>query len=139
MANFALAERRRKARFSTDSLVVAVRRKGTINKLIGVAINFNRHGVAIVLDQPLPKECTVFLSLLSGDTEVDNVIGVVHNCIAQDNGYRCGIQFRTQSSMQFDQEFVEGRLRLLESRFRLCGELSATDFASEPELRLPTR
>ncbi|MEM9620401.1 MAG: PilZ domain-containing protein [Pseudomonadota bacterium] len=117
MADFALAERRSKPRIPTESLVVSVRRKGRINRLVGLAINFNRYGVAIVLDQPLNKDSTVYLALSHGDTHVDELIGVVHNCISQDQGYRCGIQFRTQSPMQFDREMVESRLRQLEARF----------------------
>ncbi len=123
MANFALADRRSKPRFPTEGLVVAVRRKGRLHRLEGLATNFNRHGVAIVLDQPIPKETTVYVTLSNGDTRVDEVIGVVHNCIAQQHGYRCGIQFRTQSAMQFDQELVEATLRLLEARFKTrCAE-----------------
>lgn len=118
MAKFALAERRSKPRIPTDSLIVSVRRKGRLNRLIGVAIDFNRFGIAIVLDQPLTKDTTVFLSLSNGVTKVDELIGVVHNCIGQSQGYRCGIQFRTHSSMQFDQEMVEARLRQLEARYK---------------------
>lgn len=119
MAKLAVAERRSKQRFSSQGLLVGVRRKGRLHRLDASAQDFNRHGVAILLDQPLPKDTTVYLSLACGDLAIDQLIGVVHNCISQRNGFRCGIQFRTQSSLQFDQNNVECTLRQLEARFKL--------------------
>ena len=51
------------------------------------------------------------------ETSVDNIIGVVHNCIAQQDGFRCGIQFRTRSELQFDKDLVENVLFDLELAF----------------------
>ena len=135
MSNLALAERRSKPRYPTRGLLVTLRRKGRLAKLSGIAKDFNRHGIALLLDQPLPKETIVYVSLCySGNVQssqtqaeghgaepaagLDNVIGVVHNCISQEDGYRCGIQFRTQSHMQLDQLQVEQRLQELETQFR---------------------
>ncbi len=119
MANLAFAERRSNSRFPGQGLYVGVRRKGRLHRLDAAAQDFNRHGVAILLDQPLPKDTTVYLTLACGDLRIDQIIGVVHNCISQRNGYRCGIQFRTQSSLQFDQNTVECSLRQLEVRFKV--------------------
>lgn len=121
MSKIALAERRSKPRFNTDGLVVSVRRKGRLGRLEGMAQDFNRHGLAMIVDQPLPKDATVYVTLTGGDLKLDNVIGVVHNCIGLQQGYRCGIQFRTCSELQLDQEMTEQELSTLEARFQKIG------------------
>ena len=126
MPNFALAERRSKPRFPSDGLLVHVRRKGRLGQLEGLAQDFNRFGVAIVVDQPLPKDALVFITLCSGALKLDNVIGVVHNCTAVTGGYRCGIQFRTDSELQMDPVMTEQELTILETRFKTqqqCGDI----------------
>ena len=82
----------------------------------GRAARLQRHGLAVRFDRPLPKDKLVFLSMHSTDLHLDQVIGIVHNCFAQDDGYRCGIRFRTQSALQFDRELVEGALLEIESK-----------------------
>lgn len=77
-------------------------------------LDFNRHGLAVELDRPLPKDQLVFLSLGHGQISLPRVIGVVHNCLAQSTGYRCGILFRTQSEHQFDRQQVEAALARME-------------------------
>jgi len=84
-----------------------------------LARDFNRHGLALVLDQPLPKDATVYVSLSSGETHVDNIVGVVHNCFGLEMGYRCGIAFRTDCGLQMDQGLVKQTLCILEARFKL--------------------
>jgi hypothetical protein len=98
--------------------MVSVRKKGHLGHLAGLAHDFNRHGLALIIDQPLPKDTTVYVSLSSGDMRLDDVIGVVHNCIALPTGYRCGIQFRTCSGLQLDQELTEQELGIFEARFK---------------------
>ena len=114
MADIAIAERRKYSRNAVEGLLVSVRRKGRIGKLTGMAVDFNRHGLGLVLDQPLAKDCTVYLSICSVQAKIDNVIGVVHNCVSQDVGYRCGIQFRTASTLQSDKASIEEQLLRLE-------------------------
>ena len=118
MPDIALAERRNKQRYPSDGLMVYVRRKGRLGQLEGLAHDFNRHGIAVVLDQPLRKETIVYLNLCSGDIRLTQIIGVVHNCIGLSKGYRCGIQFRTGSELQFDQVMIEQELGILEKRFK---------------------
>lgn len=118
MPYFALAERRTTPRYDSDGMMVGVRRKGRLALLQGPAHDFNRHGLALVLDQPLPKDATVYVSLHAGEVKLDNIIGVVHNCIALEQGYRCGIQFRTYSDLQFDQDVTSASLTELEARFK---------------------
>ena len=127
MPQFALAERRSKPRYPTDGLLVCVRRKGRLGLLEGLAQDFNRHGVAMLVDQPIPKNTKLYVSLLSGDTKLDNVIGIVHNCIALTDGYRCGIRFRTNSELQLDKELTEHELTILEARFKTWSQPSIID------------
>ena len=96
---------------------MCVRRKGRLGRLEGVATDFNHCGIGILLDQPLPKDSKVTVSLTTGSHHVDNVVGVVHNCISVENGYRCGIQFRTQSHLQMDRRETEAALSNLEQAF----------------------
>jgi PilZ domain-containing protein len=121
MPDFAFAERRSRPRFPSDGLLVCVRKKGRLGRLEGLAQNFNRHGLAMVVDQPLPKDSTVYLSLFTSDIKLDNVIGVVHNCTSTQAGYRCGIQFRIHSNLQMDQALIEHELTILEARFKTLG------------------
>ncbi len=132
MLKFALAERRSTSRLQVDGLWVGVRMKGRLTLLQGIAQDFNRHGLAVILDQPLPKEATVFISLhcVFADSQypanstaikVENIIGVTHNCTAQTEGFRCGIQFRITSELQCDKREIERNLLELESYF---GDLS---------------
>lgn len=127
MPQFALAERRSKPRYPTDGLLVSVRRKGRLGLLEGLAQDFNRHGVALLVDQPLRKDTKLYVSLISGDMKVDNVIGIVHNCIALTDGYRCGIQFRTNSELQLDKEMTAHALVILEARFKTWGQSKGSE------------
>ena len=120
MPKIARAVRRKNKRFDTDGLIVSVRRKGRIARLIGAAEDFNRHGVGLVIDQPLSKDSLVYLSIRSAYAKIDNIIGIVHNCISQEAGYRCGIQFRTHSPLQDDRREIERLLGELEENFADC-------------------
>jgi len=111
-----LHERRRHPRYPTASLPVRVRKKGRFATLDGMAADFNRHGMGLIIDQPLPKDSVVFLTIADGCTRIKNVRGVVHNCCATPAGYRCGVQFRTDSPQQFDGGTVSQQLLMLESR-----------------------
>jgi len=117
MPYFALAERRLNLRYPADGLVVSVRKKGGLLHLQGLATDFNRHGIALLLNQALGKDSKVFISLGLGDIQIQNVVGIVHNCVALQEGYRCGIQFRTASNQQMEQTETNMRLRKLEEQF----------------------
>ena len=125
MPYFALAERRLKTRYPTDGLVVSVRKKGGLLHLQGLAADFNRHGIALLLNQALGKDSKVFISLAFGEIQVHNVVGIVHNCVALKEGYRCGIQFRTASNQQMEQTETNLRLRNLEEQF-IAAEAAAS-------------
>ncbi len=66
-------------------------------------------------DQPLAKDRTVYLSLCCGEVRVDNLVGVVHNCVHRSGRYRSGIRFRPSSELQRDREQVEALLACLEA------------------------
>ncbi len=88
-------------------------------RLDGLAFDFNRYGLSMVLDQPLPQNATVFVNLLCGNARVDNIVAVVHNCVGLEHGYRCGLQFRTSSNLQFDRDTVDQELHIMERRFKV--------------------
>ena len=111
------ADRRNRRRLEADGLLISLRRKGRLGRLTGMALDYNRHGVGLVLDQPLPKDATVYLSITGRNVHVNNVIGIVHNCISHELGFRCGIQFRTTSGLQSDQQSIQAQLISLESVF----------------------
>jgi len=109
-----LHDRRSEPRYHGSGLCAQLRLKGQLGWSSVEVLDFNRYGLAVRSDRPLPKDQIVFLSLDDGEQALERVIGVVHNCLILDVGYRCGIRFRTQSSLQFDREIVEKRLRALE-------------------------
>ncbi len=110
------AERRALPRLEGQEISAFVRQKGSFSRLSVEVLDFNRHGAAIRLHTPLPQEQVVFLTLKHGATQLERIIGVVHNCLDIDSGYRCGIRFRTQSELQFDKAVIEDQLASLESR-----------------------
>ena len=115
-------ERRRQPRFPSLALSARIRLKGQLNRLNVEVLDFNRHGIAVQVDRPLPKDQLVFMSLDDGNNTLDRVIGVVHNCLSQASGFRCGIRFRTQSGLQFDQDLVEAELARLEATLSALAE-----------------
>lgn len=121
----ARGERRAIPRIDGHALAVTVRQKGRLNRIQSDAVDFNRFGVAILTREPLEKHKPVFVSLHWGTLQLENVVGVVHNCLAHEGQYRCGIQFRTQSTLQFDRNQVEQTLQGL--------ELSLGEAESAPE------
>lgn len=120
MADPQLSERRTQPRYDATGLAVSVRAKGRLARLRGMVLDFNRHGLAVFLDQPLTKHLQVFLHLRAGSRQVQDLIGVVHNCTAFAEGYRCGIQFRTDSVMQLDPDEVRDLLQNLEAEFAVA-------------------
>ena len=115
-----IRDRRTFPRVTSDDLQVGLRRRGHLGQLHGSVLDFNRHGVAVLMARPLPTDQEnheVVVSLRHGESRVDNIIGVVHTCFSQEGGFRCGIQFRTQSRRQFDREQIETALLNLESGF----------------------
>ena len=106
-------DRRTLPRFTGD-MKVSLRQRGRIARTPSTVVDFNRFGIALLTHDPLEKSKPIFLTLECNGVQLDNVVGVVHNCIAQGDDYRCGIQFRTRSTLQFDKNLVERTLQQLE-------------------------
>ena len=108
-------ERRALPRYAGNGLTAYVRPKGRFSRLSVDVIDFNRHGAAIHVHQPLAAEQIVYLTLKHGMTRLPRIIGVVHNCVTLESGFRCGIRFRVRSDLQFDSEMIESQLAALEA------------------------
>ena len=121
-ANAPNSDRRSLPRLAGRDLEVGLRQRRRFVRTPVTVLDFNRFGIAVLVSEPLEKEKQVFLTLRCGAVHLDSVIGVVHNCIAQHDGYRCGIQFRTRSDLQFDKDHVEHALLMLEAGFTHVGE-----------------
>ena len=108
-------ERRALPRLEGQDISAFVRLKGSFSRITVEVLDFNRHGAASHLHTPLPLQQVVFLTLKHGATQLERIIGVVHNCLDLKSGFRCGIRFRTQSELQFDKAATEDQLAALES------------------------
>jgi hypothetical protein len=109
-------DRRHLPRYAGESFRADLRPKGQFSRIAARVLDFNRHGMALEIDRPLVKDQLVFLKLADGEETIERLVGVVHNCLGQVSGYRCGIRFRTQSALQFDRFDVEYRLAEMEQR-----------------------
>lgn len=57
----------------------------------------------------------MFLNLALGSHTVEDLVGVVHNCTAHEEGYRLGILFRIESKLQLDAPLIR---QLVERMYR---------------------
>jgi hypothetical protein len=122
-------ERRIHPRFDGREMRATVRQRGRIARSESTVVDFNRFGIALLTRRRLPKNKPIFLNLECHGIRLDNVVGVVHNCIDQAGEYRCGIQFRTRSELQLDQRQVEEALLRLELEL-IATPLAGIDLAS---------
>lgn len=118
-------DRRRNPRLDGTPIAVSLRPRGRLSALQAEAVDFNRHGIAVHAHQPLPKDRTIYLGLRCGALRIDNLVGVVHNCVRQGGGYRCGIRFRPSSELQRDRQEVERVLAQLESMLEAGQQVGA--------------
>lgn len=119
------SDRRRSPRIDGARLAVSLRPRGRLNSLQAEAVDFSRHGIAVRTAVALDKDRTVYLSLCCDGMRLDNLVGVVHNCVRQGGGYRCGIRFRPTSELQHDRVEVEALLACLEDAVGGTWEASA--------------
>jgi hypothetical protein len=110
------SERRAKPRFEAIGIRASIKVKGQFGVLSAEALDFNRHGMAIILDRALTKNKSLLVTLKRGNDFIGGVVGIVHNCRASSDGFRCGIQFRTQSVIQMDQVETEQQLVDMENK-----------------------
>ena len=73
-------DRRGLPRRSCEDLVVTLRAKGSISSFGATAVDFNRNGVSVVLDRPLPRDTQLFVAIRGHDVKIEQIVGVVHNC-----------------------------------------------------------
>jgi hypothetical protein len=115
-------ERRHSPRFDGSQVAVVLRPRGRLAAVAAHAVDFNRHGIAVHTPVPLTKDRLVYLSLRCGGIRVDNLVGVVHNCVRQGSKFRSGIRFRPTSGLQHDKRQVEEVLAFLESSLGVSRE-----------------
>jgi len=118
-------DRRRNPRVGGDRIAVTLRPRGRLSAISASAVDFNRHGIAVHTEIALDKDRTVYLSLRCDEVRLDNLVGVVHNCVRRGNKYRSGILFRPSSELQLDKQQVEAVLACLESKLTVDQEESA--------------
>lgn len=107
-------DRRSQVRLDGRRIAVTLRPRGRLGTCSAEAVDFNRHGIAVHTAAPLEKDRLVFLSLRCDEVRLDNLVGVVHNCVRQGSVYRSGIRFRPGSELQQDRRLVESMLTTLE-------------------------
>ncbi len=108
------AERRHHQRFLPSVMTVRFRRRGALRQLAAAALDFNRHGLAMLAEVPLSKDQHLFVRLVHEGLETSTVVAVVHNCLRLEKGYRCGLRFRLNSELQQDPLEVAEELMALE-------------------------
>ncbi|MEQ8860171.1 MAG: PilZ domain-containing protein [Pseudomonadales bacterium] len=118
-------DRRSNLRLDGVRIAVAVRPRGRLGSISAEAVDFSRHGIAIHTEQPLDKDRIIYLSLCCEGMRLDNLVGVVHNCVRQGGQYRSGIRFRPSSELQQDRLEVEAILAILENQLFDTQEASA--------------
>lgn len=111
-------ERRELSRVNAEGFQVELRIQGRLARLQAQAVDFNRYGIAVVTESPLKERKKVYVTLRFGDLQLDNLIGVVHNCCQHQGGFRCGIRFKTHAELQTDRALVEALLTSMEDMAR---------------------
>jgi hypothetical protein len=109
------SDRRQLPRTPGLALAVSLRPRGRLGSLTVQALDFNRYGIAVLCGQALMREHTVFLSVACDQLRVDQLVGIVHNCVHQGERYRIGIRFRLNSQLQRDRSLTERLLSCLEA------------------------
>jgi hypothetical protein len=109
------SDRRQIPRIPAVALSVSLRPRGRFGSLAVEAVDFNRYGIAVLCPQALVRQHTVFLSVACAQLRVDQLVGIVHNCVHQGERYRIGIRFRLNSQLQRDRSLTERLLSCLEA------------------------
>lgn len=124
-------DRRDRARLPAKTLTATLRLQYRLTRVRAPVIDFNRYGMSLRLDRPLPNNGVVHLALVCDAIEIRGIVGVIHNCRALGNdGYRCGVQFRTEAQTQLDRDQTREALAGLERLF-------ADTFAAPTDADMP--
>ena len=108
-------DRRGTPRLDGTLIAVTLRPRGRLGTVTAQAVDFNRYGIAVHTESPLDKDRVVYLNLQCGDVRLENLVGVVHNCVRRGSIFRSGIRFRPSSELQHDKPLVEALLPALEA------------------------
>ena len=112
------SERRTQPRFACSSMRATLRARGRWGETEVTVIDFNRHGMSILVDRPIEAPKGLRLCLELDELKLPELQAVVHNCRSTEaNGmksFRVGVQFRTDASDQFDRTEAEETLAALE-------------------------
>ena len=94
------SERRTQPRFACTSMRATLRAKGRWGKTEVTVIDFNRHGMSILVDRPIEAPKGLCLCLELDDLKLANVHAVIHNCRSTEShgmkSFRC---FTTPSAV----------------------------------------
>jgi len=108
-----------------------LRAKGRWGKTEVSVIDFNRHGMSILVDRPLEAPKGVRLCLELDELKLQDLYAVIHNCRSTEahgmKSFRLGVQFRTDATDQFDRTEVEQTLAALERLAYAAMRLAQTD------------
>jgi len=123
-------DRRVLKRLPAGEVAVTLRLGYRLGRVPAVVLDFNRHGMAVRTEQPLPSHGTVDLALECRSVRITGVVAVIHNCrVLGDGGYRCGLQFRTDDRTQLDRVHIRQALTRLEETLASLGLEPCTDDA----------
>lgn len=114
-----VTDRRSISRIAISELAAIYRPQGSFRRNRVPVIDFNRFGLALHTPAPLALNQTLYLWFEgAAPAGTGRVVGVVHNCVSQDAGFRCGIRFRTDSRLQQQPERTRQLLIELEKRLQ---------------------
>jgi len=120
-------ERRSLVRFPVSGMGVSVAVRYRLGTHQGDVVDFNRYGVTIELQRPIPINKPLFVTLKYEGLHPEAIVGTAHNCRRLHVGvYRCGVRFRTDSVLQLDRDDVVRSLCALEASLMRLAAASAT-------------
>lgn len=124
-ASHPTTDRRQFLRLEAAGMNVSLRPRGRLGAMPAEAVDFNRYGIAVRTAQPITRDQPVYLNLDYGEIRVDQLVGIVHNCVRQGDRYRIGIRFRLSSQLQRDRPLTERCLSCLEAAVLAAARQSA--------------
>ena len=120
-------ERRTLVRFPVTGMSVTVAVRYRLGTHQGEVLDFNRYGVTIELQRPIPLNKPLFVTLKYAGLHPEAIVGTAHNCRCLRIGvYRCGVRFRTDSALQLDRDEVVRGLSAVEIQLMRQVAASAT-------------
>jgi hypothetical protein len=120
-------ERRTLVRFPVTGMSVSIAVRYRLGTHQGEVVDFNRYGVTIELQRPVPLNKPLFVSLKYAGLHPEAIVATAHNCRRLRLGvYRCGIRFRTDSALQLDRDEVVVSLSALEASLARVAMTSVT-------------